>query len=134
MRMEVNNLSPDEIVIMETLWNHENIGFNAILQYAEQEGGYLNRNTLLGHLESLCAKDMIRVSREEKILLNNTTIKQYSAICTREEYLAAVLENNPIFDESIFPGILASIMKNISSQETINKSLRTIEQEKKRRK
>lgn len=118
---------------METLWNHSDIGCQKILQYAAKEGRSLSRKSVQGVVNGLFKKGLIAVSSEAENKILKVKINQYSPAYTREEYLAAVLQTNPMYKESRLSSVLSALLMD-SKKDTIQKVYEAIINEKERRK
>lgn len=131
MCFDIKALPSAELHIMEALWVHSNIGYNEIIQLAAQNGKSIHVKRIHRLLHQLEEKKLIVVTDTVKVA--RTTMKKYSASISREVYLAALLESNPVYNEKQLPGMLCYLLKHIKKPETADKLFEIIQTVKEQR-
>ena len=124
------SVSPKELAVLEVLWAEENIDYHRILDLSEYYRNPINPQMIHRLLRSLQDKKLIEVSGEEKVA--STIIKRYRPAITIDEYICAVLDENPILEEKHLPGVIVFLYRKIRSRETRAELLAIIQNEKER--
>lgn len=101
------DLNHNEMIVMEILLNHPNIGFYSVLRFANEQGYSLEIESICSILEDLQAKGIVYLSDTEKNKLNGVEINRYSASCSGEEYLNIVIQS---YREGLLGQVLAKLV------------------------
>ena len=96
MLTEVGHLTQEELAVLDTLWNHHDIGCQNIVRFAETEGHTISPREIQSIVNGLYQKGLVQITSVEENRILKTKINHYGAITSREEYLAAVLQRHPI--------------------------------------
>lgn len=133
MLTEVGHLSQKEHAVLETLWNHSDIGCQTIVKFAKEEGHTISPREIQGLINGLYEKGLVQITSQDENRILRTKVIHYGAVYTREAYLAAILQRNPVYKESILSGVISAILSD-TEKDTIQKVYKAIISEKESRK
>lgn len=107
------DLNHKEMILMEILLNHPNIGYYSALRFSEEQGYQLQVDEVRELLEGLRAKGFVYLSDTEINKLSGEEIRRYSATCSREDYLAMLMQVNPVYEEDMLGQAMAKLVDSI---------------------
>ena len=130
METRFPSLTRHELSIMETLWAFPCLDYHEIIQRAAEQGECIPEGSVHRALRRLLDYDFIVISGEKSAA--STRIKKFSPAITIDEYICAVLDENPILEEKHLPGVIVFLYRKIRSRETRAELLAIIQNEKER--
>ena len=110
------DLNHKEMIVMEVLLNHPNIGFYSALRFSEKQGYTFQVDDMKKTLETLREKGFVYLSDTEINKLSGEEIKRYSASCSREDYLAMLMQANPVYEEGLLGSAMAKLVDSIHDE------------------